>query len=53
MTHDLDDLDISRLRVLVVDDDKVTRRLISSILDGIGVADVQVIVSQPVVYEAV
>lgn len=42
MTHDLDDLDISRLRVLVVDDDKVTRRLISSILDGIGVAEVQV-----------
>jgi two-component system, chemotaxis family, chemotaxis protein CheY len=42
MAHDLGDLDISGLRVLVVDDDKVTRHLVSSILDGIGVEDVQV-----------
>jgi CheY-like chemotaxis protein len=42
MTHDLDDLDIAGLRVLVVDDDKVTRQLVSSILDSIGVQDVQV-----------
>jgi CheY-like chemotaxis protein len=42
MTHGLDDLDIAGLRVLVIDDDKVTRRLISSMLDSIGVLDVQV-----------